>query len=84
MNVDLLMKVAVSIGVTVFVVGILSVLLAGLLDTQVVDSTAYNNTNDGLMAMGTFGDWYGIVILAFIGLIVLGVIMLYAKFSGDK
>lgn len=82
MNVNLLMTVAIAMGVTVFVVGIVSSLLEGLQGTQTANGIAYNNTDKGLVAMSTFGDWYSIIILAFIGLIILGVIMLYTRFSG--
>jgi type II secretory pathway component PulF len=69
--------VALSVVVAVFIVAMGAQMLGQLQDTQTGNTTEYNVTQAGLEGLGMFGDWWGIIILAVIIGIVVGVLFQY-------
>ena len=58
------------------------VISQSLRDTQVVNSVAYNASNDTLVGLSTFADFWEIIVLAIVITVVIG--LLLAVFGGRK
>ena len=74
-------RVALFIGIAIFVVSLMAQLLGNLQDQQTADSAEYNVTEEGIEGLATFGDWWVIMVLAVILIIIIG--LLYALLGGQ-
>ena len=72
----------VTIGIVIFVIAIILTLVSKLGDKMTADSFAANATSEMEEELAGISGWIGIIILAFIALIVLGIVALYKRFSG--
>ncbi len=58
------------------------VIIQELRDTQTAGTEAYQGANKTLVGLGTFGDFWSIIVLAIVASIVIGLILY--SFSGKK
>lgn len=71
--------IAITFVVISVVLGIGSTILASIQDGQGVDGYAYNNTEQGLMALSELSDWQVTLATIVVAAVVIGVIgMFYA------
>ena len=75
-------RVALFIGIAIFVVSLMAQLLGNLQDQQTANSAEYNVTAEGITGLATFGDWWVIMVLAVILIIIIG--LLYALLGGNR
>lgn len=69
-----------ALGVAAIVLVLVLVIAQELRDTQTVGTEAYQAANDTLVGIGTFGDFWTIIVLAIVAAVVLGII--FALFGG--
>lgn len=69
-------ELALFVGIGVIIVSVVATVLAQLQTTQTANSAAYNLTGDGLTAMGTFGDYFGLIVI--LGVLGLVLVLIYA------
>ncbi|MBW2986457.1 hypothetical protein KY333_03745 [Candidatus Woesearchaeota archaeon] len=73
-SVDGLGKMAIGMGVFVIIVVIMTIVLAGVRDTTTTNTTERNIAVSGVAAMGTFGDWFDILVIVAIAGAILALI----------
>ena len=66
-----LKEAGVGIGILTIVVAIMSRVLDTIQTTNVAGSTAYNTTQDGLAALGAFGDWFTVIVIVLIATVII-------------
>jgi hypothetical protein len=69
-----------SLGVAAIVLVLVLVITQELRDTQTAGTEAYNAANDTVVGIGTFGDFWTIIVLAIVAAIVIGII--FGAFGG--
>lgn len=75
-QIDLLQTLVIGIGVIAFVIVVFMVLLGRLQDTTEVNSVEYNATGEAIAAIAEIPGWLGIIVIAFIAVVVIGVVYL--------
>ena len=69
-------NIAISFGVAIIILVVVSVLVQDLRDTQTVANTAARNATDfGLEALNTLASFMPLVALAAVGAIVIGIVI---------
>jgi len=71
-----MLPAALVIGVAVIGISIVAQILGTIAATQTADSVENNLTDAGLTALAQWGDWFGIIIIVVIAVIVIGILML--------
>lgn len=64
----------ISLGIAVFSLALVITLLATLQGTQTADSFAYNATQAGLEGLDEYNNWWVILVIASVFLIVFGLL----------
>ena len=68
---------AIALGVLMFVVVIMSQLTTTVQDQQVTDSVAYNISADALTGFAQFGNWFVILVLILVAIVVISALTLF-------
>tara|TARA_Y100000310_G_scaffold168654_1_gene168717 strand:- start:22 stop:312 length:291 start_codon:yes stop_codon:yes gene_type:complete len=76
-NLNTLQTVALGLVVLTVVVSIGAEILGQLQATQTPAGAPANITGQGLTAMGSFGDWFGVIVVVSVAVVILGLIMLF-------
>lgn len=71
MQVSSLQGFAIGIGILVLIVAIMAQLLGQVRTTQTAATVEYNTTTQGLVAIGQFSSWFGIIILVGIAVVII-------------
>lgn len=66
---------ALAIVVLVITVAIGATVLSEVRDTQTAAATDYNVTSAGLDALGTYGDWFEIIVIVIIAVVIIGLLV---------
>lgn len=77
--------IALSLGVAVIVISVVSMILSNMQANvnETSEAEAYSVLTKGLEAMGTFGDWFNIIVIVAVAAIILGLVLLFrGTFSG--
>lgn len=80
-NIQALAGAGLALVVLIFVLTIGANLTQTVQDQYPSNTTVYNISHNGLMALDLFGDWFDIIILIIIAVMVIGLLMML-KFSG--
>ena len=75
--------IAITFVVIAVVLGIGSTILASVQEGQVADGFAYNNTQQGLMALNELSDWQVTLATIVVAAVVIGVIGLFYAAKRD-
>lgn len=81
MNITSLTPIAMVILVAVIAISIGATVLTEVLGTQEKDSTAANITTAGLESLGTFGEFFPVIVIVAVAAIVIGLISWFGKSS---
>ncbi len=84
MGVDQLSPFAVTIVVLIMIVAIGAILLTQMQSTQTANSYAYNITGQGLSALDSFGDYFGLIVLVGIFAVLIGLILYFFVFRTSR
>ena len=66
---------ALAIGVAVIIVAVVAMILATMKD-NVTEGNATAIIQKGLTAMSNFGDWFGLIVVVGVAVIILGLVLL--------
>ena len=77
MGLNNLSGLAITFVMLAVVLGIGGTILDSIQDGQVVDSTAYNATQEGLNSLTTFADWLPTLATISVAAVVIGVISFF-------
>jgi len=69
--------IALTLGVAVIIISVVSLVLGNMQDQVNDTSTAYDIIGKGLDAMSVFGDWFNIIVIVAVAAIILGLVMLF-------
>lgn len=69
-----------ALGVAAIVLVLVMVIAQELRDTQTAGTEAYISANKTVAGLGTFGDFWTIIVLAVVGAVVIGII--FGAFGG--
>lgn len=70
----------ISLGVAAIVLVLVLVITQELRDTQTSGTEAFSAANETVVGLGTFGDFWTIIVLAVIAAVVIGII--FSAFGG--
>jgi hypothetical protein len=79
MNITDLTPVAMIILVAVIAISIGATVLTSIQGTQTVDAADYNITSAGLDALGTFGDFFPVIVIVAIAAVVIGLVWYFGR-----
>jgi hypothetical protein len=79
MNITDLTPVAMIILVAVIAISIGATVLTSIQGTQTVDASDYNITQAGLEALGTFGDFFPVIVIVAIAAVVIGLVWYFGR-----
>lgn len=79
MSINEILPAALIIGVAVIGVSIIAQILGQIKSTQTANSAEYNLTGAGITAMGTWGNWFTIIITVVIAVIIIGLVLMLAR-----
>jgi len=74
-----LQNMVISLVVIGFVLVIGLTLMTKVQDEQTINSTAYNASSATIDAMAEIPDWFGIIVIAVIAVVILGIIALVRR-----
>lgn len=77
MNLTILSVAGIAMVVLIFVIAIGGELVGTLQSTQTPASVPYNISSKGLDALAVFGDWFVIIVVAIIGIVIIGILGYY-------
>ncbi len=77
MSVSAIFPLALTIGVAIIGVSIVSEILSQLQSTQTPGGAAYNTTQAGLEAMSKWNTWFPIIVTVIAAVIVIGLLMYF-------
>ena len=80
--IDSIGDVALAIGVAVITVAIIAMIL-GNMKTNVTDANATYVLGKGLTAMASFADWFEILVIVVIAVIILALVMFLRGRGGE-
>ncbi|MFP4019076.1 MAG: hypothetical protein ACLFUH_07480 [Bacteroidales bacterium] len=71
--------IASTLGVAIIIISVVAMII-GNMQNQVNDSaTAYNIMEKGLDALEVFGDWFSIIVIVSVAVIILGLVYLFRR-----
>lgn len=73
--------VALAVGVGIIIVAIVALILAEM-NTQITDANATQVLDAGLAAIITFSDFFGVIVIVAVSVIILSLVMLLSRFQG--
>lgn len=76
MTLNQLLPAALLIIVAVIGVSVGAQVLGQIQGSQDPNSAEYNITGKGLEALGQFGDWFGVIVIVVIAVIVIGLVLM--------
>jgi len=74
-----LQSAALGLVVLTVVFSIGAEILSQLGATQTPASASANITTQGLTALGSFGDWFGVIVVVVVAVVILALIMLFQR-----
>lgn len=66
---------AIALVVLVVVIAVGAQILGTIQDTQTVNTTEHNTTAEGLKAMDEFANWFTIIVLVIIAVVIIGLLL---------
>lgn len=79
---DTFLNLIIGLGVLAFAYAVIMALTQGVFDQQTADSYAANGTQTILEAMATIPGWVTLLVLAVVGLALVGIVMLFKRVRG--
>lgn len=71
-----------GVGVFIIIIAVMAQVLSQVSETQTENSTEYNLTRAGILAMALFGDWASIVVIvAIAGIVITLLVLAFRQFS---
>lgn len=75
--------VAISLGTAIIVVAVVAMILSNIGD-NVTDGNATYVINKGLTAMASFADWFAIIVVVTVSVIILAIVLLLRDAAGGR
>lgn len=79
MTLNQILPAALIIVTAIIGVSVGAQVLGQIQASQTADTAEYNITGKGLTALGQFGDWFSVVVIVVIAVIVIGLVMLLSR-----
>lgn len=75
--------VALAIGTGIIIVAVVALIL-GEMNTQITNANATTVLNAGLAAIIVFSDFFSVIVIVAVSVIILALVMLLSRFSGQR
>lgn len=75
--------VALSLGLAVIIISVVTLILAQM-NTTVTDANATYVLGKGLAAMTSFADWFAIIVVVVVSVIILAIVLLLRGAAGGR
>ena len=75
MTLNALQSAGLSMVVLVFIIAVGAQILGTIRDTQTENSTEFNTTTAGLEAMDEFSNWFTIIVLVLIAVVIIALLI---------
>ena len=83
MSITSLTPIAMLILVAVIAISIGATVLAQIRGTQETDAADWNITTQGLDALGTFGDFFAVIVIVAVAAIIIGLVYMFGSSARD-